>query len=139
MKVQFESYFLCRFGMHLLIVFTLFMSLIIVIKTQDDCQIKSPGTNSPKACDFDKKHSIKKGCKRPNVSLLSKLLWYLDLYHQNHYRVWKEIQWSTIVKNTHVLDVERNITGRNSSSLSGRSICPVTIHLINIALIWNHF
>ena len=45
------------------------MSLIIVIKTQDDCQIKSPGKNSPKACDFDKKHSIKKGCKRPKSAV----------------------------------------------------------------------
>ena len=49
------------------------MSLIYVIKTKDDCHIKSPATSKIvriEDCDFDKKHNIKKGCKRPNVSFL---------------------------------------------------------------------
>ena len=59
--------------MHFLFGFTLLLSLIYVIKTQDDCQIISPRTNEYKTCDFEtesRKQSIKKGCKRPNVSFL---------------------------------------------------------------------
>ena len=52
--------------MHFLFGFTLLLSLIYVIKTQDDCQIISPRTNEYKTCDFEtesRKQSIKKGVK----------------------------------------------------------------------------
>ena len=59
-----------RFEMHLLTVLTLFMSLIYAIKTHDDCQIIRSGTSKPEICDYDRKHNIKKGCKKPNVNPL---------------------------------------------------------------------
>ena len=57
--------------MRLILGLTLLLSLIYVIKTQDDCQIKSPGTDKIEKCDFDPTRNLKKGCKRPNVSPLS--------------------------------------------------------------------
>ena len=81
-----------RFGMHLLIVFTHFMSLIYAIKTQDDCQIIRSGTSKPEICDYDRKHNIKKGCKRPNVSsLLYSVFVFLGIIIKLIFRVLMEI------------------------------------------------